>query len=195
MSAIIKFFRSRTGKQVNPTQERARFENLLRPHIELLYRMAYRWTQSQDRAEDLVQDVLTRLASRVTEMEAIESLKPWLVRILYNRYVDDYRRQRASPIDESHSGWVPDEENTAPDPVNQAIDPVQPIAQEELRLSLHKALAYLEAEQRDLVLLHDMEGYSAEEAAEILGIPLGTVKSRLHRARAKLKLLLFDDDG
>lgn len=187
MANIIHLFRSRP----NPQQ---RFENLLRPHIEFLYRMAYRWTNSQDRAEDLVQELLIKLVPRVEEMEQVESLRPWLLRILYNRYVDDYRRDRSSPIDTSQSGWNPDDDD-APDAdiVSQAVDPIPSGEQEELRQSLHKALSLLEPEQRDVVLLHDMEGYTAEEIAEIMAIQVGTVKSRLHRARARLKLLLFDD--
>ena len=182
---IIHLFRSRG----NPQQ---RFENLLRPHIEFLYRMAYRWTQSQDSAEDLVQELLIKLVPRIKEMEQIESLRPWLLRILYNRYVDDYRHARTSPVDESQSGWNPDDGDDPADIVSQAVDPIQPGEQEELRLSLQKALLQLEEGQRDVVLLHDMEGYTAEEVAEILDIALGTVKSRLHRARTQLKLLLFD---
>ena len=157
--------------------------------------MAYRWTGTQDRAEDLVQDVLVRLASRVEEMEAVEQLRPWLVRILYNRYVDDYRRQRISPIDTRQSGWEPEADEPAPDPVDQAIDPSEPAEQQELRQSLHTALGKLEQEQRDTVLLHDMEGYTAEEVAAIMGTQVGTVKSRLHRARTRLKALLFEDSS
>jgi RNA polymerase sigma-70 factor (ECF subfamily) len=185
---IIHLFRSRS----NPQQ---RFENLLRPHIEVLYRMAYRWTNAQDRAEDLVQELLIKLVPRVDEMEQIESLRPWLLRILYNRYVDDYRRARSSPIDANHSGWNPDDEEPIADAISQAVDPIPSGEQEELRQSLHKALSLLEPEQRDVVLLHDMEGYTAEEVAGIMEIQVGTVKSRLHRARARLKLLLFDDSG
>lgn len=188
MSSIVNLFRLRPRKQ-------DRFEELLRPHIELLYRMAFRWTQSQHRAEDLVQDVLVRLVSQVDAMEQVENLQPWLVRIVYNRYVDLYRRQRNSPIDERHSGWAPEdeEETAANDPISQAVDNRDDFAQLELQQSLSRALAQLEPEQRDLVLLQDMEGYSAEEAAEILQINLGTAKSRLHRARAKLRELLRDE--
>lgn len=187
MASIVQLFRSRP----NPRQ---RFENLLRPHIEFLYRMAYRWTNAQDRAEDLVQELLIKLVPRVEDMEQIESLRPWLLRILYNRYVDDYRRGRSSPIDESHSGWNPDDEDEpVADVISQAAEPVPSGEQEELRQSLHKALSLLEPDQRDVVLLHDMEGYTAEEVAEIMATQVGTVKSRLHRARARLRLLLFDD--
>lgn len=187
MSAIIQLFRRRTSKQ-------SRFETLLKPHVELLYRMAYRWTQSQTQAEDLLQDIFVRLASKVEDMEQVESLRPWLVRILYNRYVDLYRRQRNSPLDESSSGWVPDEE-AENDPVAQARDSRDDFAQLELQQSLLRALHQLDNEPRDVVLLHDMEGYTAEEVAEIMQTSVGTVKSRLHRARARLRELLQDGPG
>jgi RNA polymerase sigma-70 factor, ECF subfamily len=135
VSSIINLFRLRPRKQ-------DRFEELLRPHIELLYRMAFRWTQSQHRAEDLVQDVLVRLVSQVEAMEQVENLRPWLVRIVYHRYVDLYRRQRNSPIDESHSGWAPDEEDdgqAANDPIAQAVDSRDDFAQLELQQSLSRA--------------------------------------------------------
>jgi len=187
VASILRFLNRRAAP-------RDRFEALLRPHIELLYRLAYRWTGQQDRAEDLVQELLVRLVERLEEMEQIESLRPWLIRILYNRYVDDYRRQRRSPIDDRHSGWNPTAEEPEPDPLD-VPDPEHPSEREDQRRQLHRALKQLEPEQRDLVLLHDLEGYTAEEAAEILAIPLGTVKSRLHRARARLKQLLFEDSG
>lgn len=191
VSNILRFFNRRATA-------RDRFDALLRPHLELLYRMAYRWTGNQDQAEDLLQDVLVRLVDRLKEMEQVESLRPWLIRILYNRYVDDYRRQRRSPIDTRYSGWDPDiseDEPAQEDPLAQAPDPERPSEREDQCRQLHQALSQLEPEQRDLVLLHDLEGYTAEEAAAILAIPLGTVKSRLHRARARLKQLLFEDSG
>ena len=184
--SIIRLFRS----QPSPKD---RFQALLRPHIDVMYRMAYRWTLSQPDAEDLVQDVLVRLATQVTEMERVESLKPWLLRVLYHRYVDLYRRHKHSPVisaGEVQSDAAGDSEHSDPADSNvltNYADPRDEYAQLELRQRLERALLSLDAEQRDVVLLHDMEGHSAQEVAEILQIQLGTVKSRLHRAREKLK--------
>lgn len=173
MSAIIKLFRSRPSRK-------DRFHELLRPHVEFMYRMAYRWTQSQTDAEDLVQDILARLATRLDEMEQVDSLRPWLLRVLYNRYVDLYRRSRNSPVEENH--W--DEDAS---PVDHAVDHRDDIARSDSQRMLLDALEQLEDDHRDVVLLHDMEGYTALEVADIMRINVGTVKSRLHRARLRLK--------
>ena len=173
MAAIIKLFRSRPSRK-------DRFHELLRPHVELMYRMAYRWTQSQTDAEDLVQDILTRLATRVDELEQVESLRPWLLRVLYNRYVDLYRRNRNSPVEENH--WDADTH-----PVDHAVDNRDDFARSDDQRVLLDALEHLEDDHRDVVLLHDMEGYTAPEVADIMQISVGTVKSRLHRARARLR--------
>lgn len=150
--------------------------------------MAYRWTLSQHDAEDLVQDVLVHLATRVAEMEQVEALKPWLLRVLYHRYVDLYRRNKASPITEVAPAPVDTDE--AADPLDNHPDAHDSFRQLEFRQSIEHALLALEAEQRDVVLLHDLEGYTGEEVAEIMNTSIGTVKSRLHRAREKLKRIL-----
>lgn len=187
MSAIIRLFRSK------PT-EKDRFQSLLRPHIDLMYRMAYRLTESQTEAEDLVQDVLTRLAKRVDEMEQVESLRPWVLRILQNRFVDLYRRQKNSPVDfESAQEEDPGEDRPPTgNPLTQAKAPTSDIQRMELQQVLQQALAKLDDAHRDVVIMHDMEGYTAIEVADILNINVGTVKSRLHRARDKLKKWLED---
>lgn len=182
MAGIIDLFRNRRGK-------RHIYVELLRPHIDILYRMAYRWTQSQADAEDLVQDILTRLAPRVDELQKVEVLRPWLLKILYNRYVDLYRRQRNSPVEHEHECWLPDEAELG-SRIERAGDNRDLIGQLEDQRTLLKALQTLDESQRDTLLLHDMEGYTALEVADILGVNVGTVKSRVHRARAQLKKLL-----
>ncbi|MFC6634160.1 RNA polymerase sigma factor [Microbulbifer taiwanensis] len=158
-----------------------RFVALVSPHIRRMHRMAYRWTASQVEAEDLVQEVLASLVSRVAELEAVEKLGPWLVKVLYRRFVDLYRRRRLSPIDQSVA-WGDDEYCE----VNSGDD----FRQLDLRRALERALRLLDEDWRDIVLLHDVEGYTAIEVAEVLEISVGTVKSRLHRARQKLKKIL-----
>ena len=183
--SVIRLFRSKA-------RDKDQFKQLLRPHIEIMYRMAYRWTQSQADAEDLVQDVLVRLATRVEEMQTINDLKPWLLKILYRRFVDLYRSAKASPlVDANALNQNPDSEaDSGNDPFANQPDLNNSLTRMELQEALLHAIYQLDPDQTDVILLHDLEGYTATEVADILDISVGTVKSRLHRAREKLKKLL-----
>lgn len=186
MGILVRLFRS-------VKDDKQQFTALLRPHVDLMYRMAYRWTRSEADAEDLVQDVLLRLAARVDEMAAIEQLRPWLIKSVYNRYVDKYRSQRNSPLVAMAAFDTGNDDQDGSAFLLDIPDPHDDIARLELRATLQAALDQLDTSQREVVLLHDAEGYSDKETADILGISLGTVKSRLHRARARLKTFLDPD--
>lgn len=183
MTKIIKFFEMRAARE-------HRFSELVRPHIGSLYRMAYRWTQDRDDAEDLVQEALTKLVGRVDDMERVEKLGPWLVKVQYRCFVDLYRKRSRSP-DGENPGWRADtdllDERIAALPEGADV-----IRRLELQRDLARAMEGLSGEQRDVILLHDTEGYSIDEVASIMEISAGTVKSRLHRAREQLKKYLGD---
>lgn len=165
-----------------------RFTALVRPHLDAMYRAAWRWTQHREEAEDLVQDVLIKAVGRVDEMERLDRLRPWLVKILYRRFVDLYRRQRRTPIDQE-AGWQAD--GMLFDELLERVgDDTDAIARVEQQRALVRGLEQLNDAQRDTVLLHDVEGYAALEVAEILEVSVGTVKSRLHRARGRLREFL-----
>lgn len=167
-----------------PLRREDTFTALVRPHISAMYRMAYRWTQNGEEAEDLVQDVLTRMVPRLDELTRVEKLKPWLIKILYRRYVDLYRRRVNSPVDHDYD-WHSDEGLFEPETAGR-----DDYERADLQRTLNKALETLDDNQRDVVLLHDVEGHTALDVADILEINVGTVKSRLHRARQKLKTAL-----
>ena len=160
-----------------------RFERLLRPHIDTLYRFAFRLCNSQDDAEELVQLFLTRIFEKIDQLEAIEKPAPWLRRGLYNLYVDGYRKT-AREITLFNQDEFNDE--TA---VHEET-PFQQASNAESLNNIDTALQQLNPDQRNVVLLHDAEGYTLEELSEILQVPVGTLKSRLYRARTKLKKLL-----
>ncbi len=165
------------------------FEDLLRPQVEYLYRLAWRFTGSVADAEDLVQDVLTKLFPRTQELLEIERLRPWLARVLYNQYVDSVRQRSRSPIVELVAG-VEGEENPL-DALPTAKDgPEENAERTGQRERILRALDRLNPEQRAVVAMHDVEGYSLEELETMLETPLGTLKSRLHRARQRLRALL-----
>ena len=164
------------------------FAELLRPHLPALYRLAYRFTGRDADAEDLLQELLTRLYARSVQLLEIEVLRPWLARALYNLHVDRSRSLRRTPFGYLHRPKSGADGEAAcqsrPDP---AAEPDRALEMERLRGHLAEAVERLPEEQRLIVLLHDVEGYELHEAATILGIPLGTAKSRLHRGRGRLR--------
>ncbi|HEV7135726.1 MAG TPA: RNA polymerase sigma factor [Steroidobacteraceae bacterium] len=164
------------------------FAELLRPHLPALHRLAYRFTGREADAEDLVQECLTRLYARGERLMDIDILRPWLARALYNLHVDRSRSLRRTPFGHLHQpGGQAHEEQIGeirPDP---AADPDLVLETDRLRGHLAQAVEQLPEDQRLVVLLHDVEGYELREAASILGIPVGTAKSRLHRAHGRLR--------
>ncbi|WP_299594522.1 sigma-70 family RNA polymerase sigma factor [uncultured Microbulbifer sp.] len=166
---------------------------LVFPHLRQLYRVAFRFTGSAHEAEDLVQDVLAGLLPRVAELDSIERLGPWLARVLYRRYVDQYRRRQSSPVDESVS--IDADEQVGLCERKMTSDGIGEHARMDMQRTLDRALARLPDSGRDIVLLHDVEGYTVLEIAGILALEVGTVKSRLHRSRKKLQQWLGDESA
>jgi len=171
-------------------EEQSAFTDLLRPHLERLYRLSYRLTGARADAEDLLQEVLAKLYERRDELTSISDLGPWLGRVLYNRFVDDTRkhaRKRLTLIDpaslDTHGR---DCDCDGPHP--------ELAAQQEFSIrQVRSALASLSIEHRTVLLMHDTEGYTLLEIQAVTGVELGTLKSRLHRARARLRGLLEAD--
>jgi RNA polymerase sigma factor (sigma-70 family) len=174
-------------RRARPTE--LNFEDLLRPQVEYLYRLAWRFTGSVADAEDLVQDVLLKLYPRTQEMLAIQRLRPWLARVLYHQYVDSVRQRARSPIKEFAADGEGDDDPMDTFPT-ETEGPEQHAERSGLRQHILAALRQLNAEQRAVVAMHDIEGYSLEELETILETPLGTLKSRLHRARQRLRAML-----
>lgn len=180
--------RSQSPRCDSPSRQDA-FSTLVRPHLQALYRLAYRFTGRQHEAEDLLQELLTRLYTRPERLNGIESLRPWLARALYNLYVDERRRLARSPIGYLRSTAADGtaEEDTFPVRSDKSTDLNFSTEMAHMRQHLGELVQQLPQEQREVVILHDVEGYELQEAAEILGVALGTVKSRLHRGHERLR--------
>lgn len=162
----------------------------MRPHLERLYRLAYRLTGHREDAQDLVQDVLLKTFSQADRMAEVEVPLTWLSRVLYNRFIDGQRRYSARRLRlVSHDVLSRDPDLAAG---NEASPEAQ--AASEFTISrLETALAQLSDDHRLIINMHDVEGYTMAEIAEITGISLGTLKSRRHRARQRLQNIL--DEG
>lgn len=170
----------------------AEFDRLLRHHVPVLYRCAYRWTGSVDRAEDLVQELLVRLYPKLEELRRLDRVRPWALRVMYRIFIDQLRHERSSPV---RYGEPPRSETDADDADDgEFIDPsAEPPELAERQLTREKLLAawqHLGEEHRMVLSMHDIEGYSLMELSAMMDIPVGTAKSRLHRARNRLRLLL-----
>ncbi|MGH8197457.1 MAG: RNA polymerase sigma factor [Steroidobacteraceae bacterium] len=192
-------FRRRGQRRSGPAARRAaEFELLLRVHIPALYRSAYRWTGSTDRAEDLVQDLLLKLFPRLDELKAVEQLRPWATRVMYRIFVDQLRRERSSPV-RFDSESLPPDDGEHPGVADESPGPPELTENLLTQERLTAAWTMLSDEHRVVLALHDIEGYGLAELEDMTGIPVGTLKSRLHRARLRLRDLLlkerFDPTG
>ena len=170
------------------------FEFLMRAHVPALYRYAYRWTGDVDQAEDLVQDALTRVFQELPQLLQIERARPWVTRVMYRIFIDNLRRKHRSPvIFVGRSGTtgeeVDDEEVEAP---SDRWDPAELADQALDQERIAAAWPRLHEQHRVVLSLHEIEGYSLEEVATIIEVPLGTAKSRLHRALNHLRDILIE---
>ncbi len=186
MGNLLDMMRFRSG----PT----RFEALVRPHIKGLYRAAYRFVGNSADADDLVQDVLFKVYSKRDKLKKVDKLRPWLMTVLYRAFIDKTRRDGRSRLvlvssvkqgDENVVDFF--EATPSPDPGPGEITERMYTGER-----IKKALAELNEDQRSLCVLHDMEGFTLSELADILDTPMGTLQSRLHRARVRLRKLLSD---
>src|SRR6266851_4338508 len=146
-------------------------------NLDGLYRFACRLTKDADRAQDLVQETALRALQR--ERTIVRDPRAWLFQTLYHTFISDYRRLSREAINDRFSEEELDLQNLC-GPLSDAV------AMEDVR----KAVEALPDELRSVVWLSDAEGFRVREIAEILGWPIGTVGSRLWRARQELRVLL-----
>jgi RNA polymerase sigma-70 factor (ECF subfamily) len=159
------------------------FHDLIEREIPRLRRYARALTRSIDRADDLVQETLLRAVAKAHLWQAGTDIRAWLFTIMHNQYVNMVRRalrERATvDIEQMSSSLV------------AATDPT---ASRQMR-ELERALGCLPSEQREVLLLVGLEGMSYEAAAQILSVPVGTIRSRLSRGRCALRHLIVGGEG
>lgn len=170
------------------------FAELLAPHQSQLYRLAYRLTGSEADSHDLMQDVLLKLYLQRNTLAEIERLRPWLAKVLFRTFLDGQRRNQKSPLRLVHKE-LEEEGSTIEEMACPQPSPDQQLETEGLHGQLKAAVQRLNNDQRAVCILHDMEGYTLPELAEIMATPIGTLKSRLHRARTRLKKILSTPGG
>lgn len=160
-----------------------RFNSIFSPHIGLLYATAYHWTQNQAEAEDLVQDLAIKLLPQVRKLEALDQPLSWMKKSLYHLFIDRYRRSQFSvvmPVDDV-AALMESHDDEQQDELIESHELTQ------LRQALLEALDTLDGPQRVAISLFEMGGYSLKDIADLQEVSIGTVKSRLFRAKEKLK--------
>ena len=155
------------------------FSALVGRHRDRLWAVALRTMGDPDEAADALQDALLSAHRSAATFRGDSQVTTWMHRIVVNACLDRIRRSKARPT-------VPLPEHDSAHP----IEPRDPLGRRELAWEIDRALRSLPDEQRTALVLVDVEGYSVDETAELLGIPTGTVKSRCARGRAKLVPLL-----
>lgn len=167
-----------------------RFVALMEPHFDALFSAARRMTLSPCDAEDLVQEVCIKAFDRLDDLEKTEFPRAWLLKVMYNRFVDDSRTAGRSPVD---AAWTGDD-SAEPENMDSGVERPEDQADRDQRIEqVLRAMRCLDAELCALVAMHDVEGFSVDELSRLTDLPAGTIKSQLYRTRKKLGLLLSNE--
>jgi RNA polymerase sigma-70 factor (ECF subfamily) len=176
-----------------PTDRQLEFESLITPHLNSLYSTALRMTHNQNDAEDLVQDTLYKAFRAFDQYQKNTNFRAWAFRILVNTYITAYRKAIRQPQKVSYDDL---EEFYLYKKLDENVH-LQEMAKEDFLENffeddVKEALENLPYQFRLVVLLCDVEGFSYNEIANIIGAPLGTVMSRLYRGRKLLQQHLWN---
>lgn len=161
------------------------------PHLDAIYNFALRLTADPNDAEDLVQDTIVKAFRFFSSYEKGTNAKAWLFRILKNSYINNYRKKSKQPHQVDYSEVSQYYESVRSEQ-SETTDLEDLMYREMMDDDVTTALTELPEDFRTVVLLCDVEGFTYEEIANMLDVPIGTIRSRLHRGRNLLRVRLTE---
>jgi RNA polymerase sigma-70 factor, ECF subfamily len=166
----------------------AAFGDLVCRYQDRLYNTVFRLLENQEDARDVVQEAFLSAYQSLKSFKGDSLFFTWLYRIAINTAISYRRKQRALPLLHSGPGDPPEVADTS-----DAIRPERSMEMAEDERRVHEALMRLSLEHRTVLVMKDMEGQKYEDMADALQVPIGTVRSRLHRARLELRSILLKE--
>ena len=172
--------------------EDSAWEELLRAHSRRIYSLCYRFTSRPGDAEDLTQEVFIKVFQSLQTFDAAQgTFITWISRVARNHLVDHYRRTRQERLTSS----IEDASTGLEDKPSTGAHPLAQVESRERREVLQAALQRLSPDMREAVILRDFQDLDYDEIAQVLGVPQGTVKSRINRGRLELVRVLKRMEG
>ena len=174
--------------------DRGALNELIRKHQERAYQYAFRLTRNPDVAADVVADAFVRINNALKNFKGNAAFTTWLYRIITNCYLDQRKREKGKSNVSLDSSSQQDDEDVTREIEDTGRTPDELVERNQREELLHKALALLPEFQKSMIVMYHAEQLSYEEIAEALDLPIGTVKSRLNRARISLREILAQDE-
>jgi len=171
------------GNWVKLKTNQVKLNAVLESHYANLYRIAYAWSQDESLAQDLVQETMLKSLQKADQITSFENIDRWLCKIMHNLFYDNCRQ---------NARWQPVNVDDCDEQLRTESIETLYIQKQTIR-NIHAAIGSLPINQREVIVLVDLQGYSYQEVAEIAEVPVGTVMSRLSRGREKLKKLVTSE--